>query len=90
MATTTTASNAHRIGQLCVGGDWACAHGDIAALRFVARELAISARDPLHRDLLALAETCREDPDLAVEQWSQLKRRLAEAQAAGSGLGGCA
>ena len=28
-------ATAHAIGELCVSGDWACAHGDLSALRDV-------------------------------------------------------
>lgn len=76
MATTTVPSFSHRIGELCVGGDWACAHGDLEALGFVARELASSAAEPLHHDLLVLADECYADPNHAVASWVQLKERF--------------
>jgi hypothetical protein len=76
MATTMAHSISHRIGQLCVGGDWACAHGDLEALRFVARELADAATEPLHQDLIALADECYADPNHAVASWLQLKERF--------------
>ena len=67
---------AHAIGKLCIGGDWACAHGDLSALRYVAQCLAVHAREPLHCELLDLAETCSFDPDRAVERWVLLKNEL--------------
>ena len=61
------------IGELCFGGDWACAHGDMSALGHVARCLAEYAREPLHCELVALAESCRCDPDRATAAWVRLK-----------------
>jgi len=34
------------IGKLCVGGDWACSHGDFEALGDIAVQLADFAREP--------------------------------------------
>ena len=65
--------SAHAIGVLCVGGDWACAHGDIEALGDVARRLAGYAHEPLHCELVALADACRGDPDRATSMWVRLK-----------------
>ncbi|MBS1124505.1 MAG: hypothetical protein H6Q90_6733 [Deltaproteobacteria bacterium] len=69
----------HAIGELCVGGDWACAHGDLAALRHVAQRLAVHAREPVHCELLDLAEACNYDPDHAVELWVRIKDRVLHA-----------
>jgi len=71
MATTT-----NRIGELCVGADWACAHGDLEALQFVATELATNVVEPLQHDLIALADACLHDPDRAVERWVRFKERF--------------
>ncbi len=65
----------HTIGVLCVGGDWACANGDLEALAYVALGLAKHTREPLHRELVALAHTCRSDPDAAAAAWLRLKQR---------------
>jgi hypothetical protein len=65
-----------QIRQLCFGGDWACAHGDLSALRFVALQLAADTSDPLHCGLIELADACRYDPDLAPLMWSTLKPSL--------------
>lgn len=73
---STEAGIAHEIGTLCVGGDWACAHGDLSALRYVAQCLAVHVQEPLHRELLALAETCSDDPDHAVDRWVRIKDQL--------------
>lgn len=70
---------AHEIGTLRIGGDWACAHGDLSALRHVAQCLAVHVDEPLHRELLALAETCSDDPDHAVERWVRIKDQLLHA-----------
>ena len=67
---------AHTIGQLCFGGDWACAHGDPSGLRHIAQRLANYSQEPLHRELLALADACKCDPDRAVALWSEIKEKL--------------
>ena len=69
------------IGKLCVGGDWACAHGDPAGLRYVAQRLAVYSQEPLHCELLALAEACYSDPDRAVVLWPQIRDKLYRAGA---------
>lgn len=71
-----TPAIAHEIGKLCVCGDWACAHGDISALRHVAQCLAVHVQEPLHCELLELVETCSYDPEHAVERWVLLKDQL--------------
>jgi hypothetical protein len=76
MQTTADTSTNHIIGELRVGGDWACAHGDLDALCHVARRLAEHAREPLHSELIALATACHRDPDHAVVIWTRLKERL--------------
>jgi len=67
---------AHAIGQLCVGGDWACAHGDLAGLRDIAQRLAEQLSEPLHCELVALADACHADAEQAPERWEQLKERV--------------
>lgn len=64
------------IGRLCVGGDWACANGDLGGLRDVAKRLAAFAPEPIHRELVALAAACVADPDRAVAIWTRVKVRL--------------
>jgi hypothetical protein len=64
------------IGELWVGGDWACAHGDFSALRHVAHCLAACTPEPLHGELLELADACASDPDRAGILWDRLKCRL--------------
>lgn len=64
------------IGELCVGGDWACAHGDVETLGFIALRLAELVHEPLHCELAALAEQCRGDPTHANEAWARIKPRL--------------
>jgi hypothetical protein len=63
----------HSIGQLCVGGDWACAHGDLAGLAHVAEELAARAHEPLHCQLVEVVRACRYDPDRAPALWFGLR-----------------
>lgn len=61
---------ARAIGALCVGADWACAHGDLAGLRHVARELAAHVPEPLRGKLLEIARACLVDPDRAAARWA--------------------
>lgn len=76
MSTSPTQSSTRTIGELCVGGDWACAHGDVSGLRYIAQRLAAHAQGPLHCALVELAEACVGDPDRAALLWSQLKNRV--------------
>jgi hypothetical protein len=64
------------IGALCVGGDWACAHGDLSALRHVAECLADYVDEPLHCELMELADACYCDPDRACASWSRVKEHV--------------
>lgn len=63
------------IGELWLGGDWACAHGDVEALRHVATSLADRTSRPLRDELLAVAEACYRDPDRAATAWFEVKAR---------------
>lgn len=69
------------IGQLCVGGDWACAHGDLAALRHVARSLAGRVPEPIRRELHELAAACLREPERAGALWARVKAELPRASA---------
>ena len=64
------------IGKLCVGGDWACAHGDFAGLRHVAQQLADYAPEPIHCELARLAAACISEPRRAAALWDRLKNQL--------------
>jgi len=70
---TTNASRDILIGRLCFGGDWACAHGDASALRDIVQQLAERMPEPLHCELIALAERCCDEPDRAAGSWPVLK-----------------
>lgn len=72
----TTDTTALTIGQLCVGGDWACTNGDLETLGYIAGRLAWCVREPLHCELATLAEICRCDPDRAVAAWMRLKDQV--------------
>lgn len=61
------------IGELCVDGDWACAHGDLGALRHIARTLAARLPEPLHCELTELADACAGDARRAMALWSKVK-----------------
>ena len=73
---------AREIGKLCVGGDWACAHGDYEALGYVAELLAAKLPEPTHCELVELVEICKRDPDRAAEAWTKLKQRVFDAKIA--------
>jgi hypothetical protein len=75
-ALTNTRNAEHTIGELCVGGDWACAHGDLSALRHISLQLAAQVAEPLHCALTEIADVCYSAPDLAVELWNRLKDRI--------------
>ena len=70
------ADSARDLRELCFGGDWACANGDLGTLGFIAKRLAASAREPLHCKLLVLAEMCGNDPDHAIASWLRLKNQM--------------
>jgi hypothetical protein len=72
----TTPAAIEAIGKLCVGGDWACAHGDLGGLRDIARQLEDYVSEPLHCELEALVAACAADPDRAVSLWDALKDRI--------------
>ena len=76
MLDTRLHANAQSIGKLCVGGDWACAHGDYAALRDIALRLSALAPEPMHCTLLELADACFVDSDRASQLWSTCKDAL--------------
>ncbi len=67
------AATARAIGRLSIGGDWACAHGDIETLSYVARELSEYLPEPLHCELVALAELCLADALRASAEWLRLR-----------------
>jgi hypothetical protein len=64
------------IGKLCLGGDWACANGDLGALGDIAERLITCSPEALHRELTGLSDLCRRDPDRASAAWVQLKTRV--------------
>lgn len=64
------------IGKLCLGGDWACANGNLGALGDIADRLITCSPAPLHCELARLSALCRYDPDRAIAAWVQLKNRV--------------
>jgi hypothetical protein len=64
------------IGKLCLGGDWACANGNLGALGDIAERLITCSPAALHRELTGLSALCRHDPDRATAAWVQLKARV--------------
>ncbi|HET9988236.1 MAG TPA: hypothetical protein VFQ65_06945 [Kofleriaceae bacterium] len=65
----------HAIFTLCVGGEWACAHGDFAGLRDVARRLEDYVPE-IRSELRRLETACRDDIDHASAIWVQVERRI--------------
>ncbi len=76
MVATGTHGTARDIGKLCVGGDWACAHGDFAGLRDVVQQLSAYTPEPTHCALVELADACIAEPARAAELWEALKERI--------------
>ncbi len=74
----TSSTRPHLIGELCLGGDWACAHGDFAALRDVVERLSELEHEPLHCELRTIAEACAANPDVAAKLWASIRDRLYE------------
>ncbi len=70
------------MGELVIGGDWACAHGDFSTLHHIAEQLAEHADNhtSLKRQLLAFANACYDDPDQAAVQWAALRTRCFDPQ----------
>ena len=73
MSTTTAES---RIGELAVGGDWACVHGDFAALGELVRRLSVSVSEPVHCELVAFAELCTAEPSRVANEWPRIRELL--------------
>jgi hypothetical protein len=80
MQTDRNDSN-HAISALCLGGEWACAHGDFAGLRDVARRLEPYVPEVLD-ELHELETACRHDIDHASEIWVDVERRITSASRA--------
>lgn len=70
---STSNATASPIGRLCVGGDWACAHGDFGGLRHIAFQLQSFVPEPIHCQLSELASACLCDPQRAGAIWDGLK-----------------
>ncbi len=72
-----TATDALReLRELCFGGDWACADGNLDMLLFVMQRIATGAPEPVHARLLGIAELCLEYPEHAIALWLRLKNDL--------------
>jgi len=80
IASTSNTDTAHAVGELVVGGDWACAHGDFSTLHFIGEQLAAHAPRALRSKLLAFAEHCIDDPERAAMEWAALRRRCFDPQ----------
>jgi hypothetical protein len=67
---------ARTVGKLCLGGDWACANGDLKALGDIASRLVSCTPEPLQGELNGLTELCRREPDQATAAWVRLKNQV--------------
>jgi hypothetical protein len=73
---TTDQHDATRaISALCNGGEWACAHGDFAGLRDVARRLEQYVPEVLD-ELHELETACQSNIDHASEIWVHVEHRI--------------
>lgn len=64
------------MGKLCVGGDWACANGDLGTLGDIASRLVTCVPERLHCELSDLSELCRKHPDQATSAWVRVKSHV--------------
>lgn len=81
MAAVESPSPTCSTGALLFGGDWACAHGDVEGLGWVAKLLAERLTGPIQLELCVLERLCREDGVLATRRWALLRHWLGEAVA---------
>jgi hypothetical protein len=80
IASARESGEAHAIGELVIGGDWACAHGDFGTLHFIVAKLADHAWPSLRKRLLDCANACYDDPDRAAVEWATLRTRCFDPQ----------
>ncbi|HTJ40561.1 MAG TPA: hypothetical protein VL463_00635 [Kofleriaceae bacterium] len=64
------------MGELLVGGDWACAEGDAATLSHVAELLALCFAEPYRTNLIEISHLGHSDPELAATRWADLRVQL--------------
>jgi hypothetical protein len=81
------ATKSHLLGELTVGGDWACAHGDFSGLRDIAHRLCAIAPEPIHCALVELADACLCSPVRASQLWFQLKQTVLQSRVVTSDIG---
>lgn len=80
IASTSSPDTGHAVGELVLGGDWACAHGDFGTLHFITVKLAQHAKPRLRRRLLDCATACYDNPDRAAAEWATLRTRCFDPQ----------
>lgn len=68
--------SSHSISTLCMGGEWACAHGDVAGLRDVVHRLEAFVPASVRAELRAVAEACRHDAEHASALWVVAERHV--------------
>jgi hypothetical protein len=67
---------ARMIGRLCLGGDWACANGDLDALGDIAERLVRCSPEAMRGELTGLSACCRGELHQATVAWVKLKSRV--------------
>jgi hypothetical protein len=67
------------IGELAIGADWACVHGELALLEDLVLTMSVSAAEPLHCELVAFADLCHADPKRATNEWPRVRELLLQA-----------
>jgi hypothetical protein len=64
------------MSDLLVGGDWACAEGDLGTLAHNAELLACCVAEPLRREMIDVVHACHDDQDYAGERWREAREHL--------------
>lgn len=77
----------HELGVLLIGGDWACAHGDLAGLVDVARRLGEPTMGAARTHALEVAPLCLLDHEheRAIRKWVWLRAQLQHGMTARTG-----
>ena len=76
MEASASSDESRELRELCFGGDWACADGNLDTLVFVVHRIAASAPAPIQARLLVVAELCLANLEQAIAIWLQLKDGL--------------
>jgi hypothetical protein len=75
---TATHPPAYSVGELLAAADWACAHGDVETVGYIARQLAEQFSGHLHDELLSISRSYPLGDAKAAKSWTDLRVRLHE------------